>query len=164
MNAAEQVCNVWVLWIFYLRITVTSPVTLLTAHYYHPVVTHSSGKACFSAYRSCFAVFPLWCSLNQHWGDHSHHFWGGNCVLRYHLRVLEIPGLVGAVRRSGLKEENGEDSVLPVTSSIKSLANISSLHCKATCRWWGCTYHNFRKVFINLLHKVQKVMNLKRRL
>lgn len=48
-------------------------------------------------------------------------------------------------------------SVLPVKTQTKHFFTEG----KATC-CGGCTYNNFRKVFVNLLHKVQKVMNLRR--
>lgn len=54
---------------------------------------------------------------------------------------------------SGGKEERhrGEENGKLLSTSSKN---------SATC-CGGCTYNNFRKVFVNLLHKVQKVMNLR---
>lgn len=50
-------------------------------------------------------------------------------------------------------------SVLPVKTHIR--AKHLFTESKDTC-CGGCTYNNFWKVFVNLLHKVQKVMNLRR--
>ena len=46
-----------------------------------------------AAYRSCLAVLPLRGGLHQDRGDHAHHLWGGDRVLRNHLGVLKVPGL-----------------------------------------------------------------------
>lgn len=123
------------------------------------IPTISGEGTVFSAITCGFSKYRAW--------------WGHTGIMvrrkREGLRIGERSGVwrYKTVRMKGSQKEtgvNGKEGILTrrtlcrhnhIRTEKSSTANKSTF-----C--WGCTYNNFWEVFVYLLHKVQKVMNLRR--
>lgn len=147
---------------------------MATVHYYHLVVTDSTVKVCSTAIKLLQIVgwLTVRVSLSSLSGavltntdviiptisGEGTVFSAITCGFSKYLAWWEkketvVTGSTGNTDTGGKEErQRGEENGKLLSASSKN---------SATC-CGGCTYNNFRKVFVNLLHKVQKVMNLRR--